>query len=695
MGKKKKGNSDTQVSRLAHLVGAALFFLLLVPVISFSAPSTLDDFINLGWHQYNTGKLDDAFNTFLSGVEKFPESPELHLALGQIYIEKGIIGKGREHLIKSLSLDDSTSRASTAHFLLAKLIREEDPSQALLHLYRALELGGSQTLLLNVAKQIRFCNLILTNSSVAESRVVKLHFAPYLISQDEADSLAELAEADCFLAETFTGYTLEEKIHVFLYPSERAIRAEIRTEEEESDPENREYHIVYYPNLDFMEIFSDQIIWDLQKKLNRHAGSNWVNIALPYAIRGRIPWHESAGNIDQSEVPVDIDDAVRSMLKAGIHMKLEYLINPGYYEYIDPIYLQAELGCFLKWVKFKYPTFRLQEIITQPNLTLILMREIPEIEKLWLDDLQRSKSLISDTMSADLWAKNIPISPLAGNPEIPVQVLKEGLSLYLQGSTASGLREIRRALDMDPSMGLGYYTLGWIEIQQDNPEKAEEYLSKAVLLLVSPVEIAWCHSFLSPIYLHNQRWNEALASLTIVINGIDSEEVKTWAEQMYAIVNHIIALKPNPPLPRDSEQFLNMTEFMQKWNLAVNQDKGVSAYISEVMDSSRNESLKKYYSSIKKEFPLAIFNHAVTSVGVSGSAILIETRVQLRITGSGKALPPHLLPLAEGGLLRYFQVMPSDKGWKIIDYEDGWFPYKTGREGIFGKKTTEGVLEKN
>ncbi|MFH1675669.1 MAG: tetratricopeptide repeat protein [bacterium] len=49
---------------------------------------TLEQWLDLGWDYFNANKIDEAFNTFLQAVEKYPESAEARLALAETYMEK-------------------------------------------------------------------------------------------------------------------------------------------------------------------------------------------------------------------------------------------------------------------------------------------------------------------------------------------------------------------------------------------------------------------------------------------------------------------------------------------------------------------------------------------------------------------------------------------------------------------------------
>lgn len=656
------------------LTAIFLLSLFLCSTSLAQSPGTLEEWLDKGWHYYNTHDYDEAFNVFLECVHLYPGSAEAHLALGELYLKRGVIDRGREQLLFSLELDDSTSHAARTHYSYASSIREENPTNALLHLYRAIELGGSTQLQLDIAQQIRFCTLLISMNSVSESGMVKIHFAPYLMAQTEADALAEKIESDLFLAERFTDYRVVETMHIFLYASERALRAELRDGDEELDASHREFHVVYDPNFDYLTIPCHQIHYDLQESLNRHAGLDWPINALPQAVLGRVKWYGSSRPGPDLPDTISVDDAVRAMDQEGILVRLEYLLNPEVSDITNPIVSNTELGSFLMWVKNNYGTAILQDVITQPNIEVILAMRIDDIERKWLASVDESASMISDLSSALEWARAIPVSPVAGNPDLPVQILKDGLRMYLNGQVGSGLREIHRALEIDPGLGLAYYTLGWIAAQDENWDEAEDYLSQACIFIEDPAELAWCHAYLSPIYLNRREWDKAHASLVIVMGGIDSPELQGWALEQLAFVEHVKALTPNPPLGRDSMEGNVMTTFMFQWNSLANSNDNVGSLVSSLMDDTRSYELINFYDSIRSKYPQVIFNHSVQQVGASGSAILVEVNLQARTAGNSRRNPPAIEPIFSDGLKIYFQVLPTEDGWKVMDWEIGFVP---------------------
>jgi tetratricopeptide (TPR) repeat protein len=422
----------------------------------------------------------------------------------------------------------------------------------------------------------------------------------------------------------------------------------------------------------------DQVVFDLQDELNRHAGADWVTRVLPVAVTGRLQPLDLDTGPELGPGGLDCDDAVRALLNGGSLVDLEYFQSEQYAPYIDPMVEQAELASFLRWVRRTYDRMKLQELLTQPNIELIFDADTHELQNAWLEDLRNTSSLIADTDRAELWVESIDPSPLSGNPDLPLDVLKEGIRLYLNGEVASGKRKIHEALQIDPALALGYYTLGWIACREGDWEEAEERLSLAVLLLERPEDIAWCHTMLAPIYLHDARWSLAQGSLTIVENTIESPALRSWADDLLMRVDHILNLRPDP-LDRDSPEFDLMRAFMTEWNQAANTDAGLLSFMSALIDPDRAAELNRFYSDIRRNYPSVVFNHAVTAVGRSGSTILVEMLVQAAFPGVATRLPPQLEALRKMEYLRYFQVMPSDEGWKVVDWEDGWFPLETSR----------------
>jgi len=657
---------------------AVLALAALLSLPSRAEILTVDQWIDLGWDYFNAGNIEEAFNTFLEAVEYFPESAEAHLALGEVYLEMGIVDRGRAELLKSLQLDDQTGLAAVAHYDYAVSMREEDTWQALLHLNAALRIGGSPALQFEIAQQIRFCHLLLQMTGRSQSGPVVLHYADYVLGSEEGDRLAREAESSLYLAESFCYFDVTKPLHIFLYPSERAVRAEIREPVDEMDPLHREYHVVYTPGIDLLPQLCMQVVADLQNDMNRHAGAGWVIRGLPTAVTRIVPWGDAGETESGGYSHIDCDEAVRGLQAEGALVELRYLVAEEYAQYVPELVARAELGSFLRWVRRTYDRRKFMELITQPNVDLVLGAEKAEIGRLWINDVLSSPNLIADPSLAELWVANQPVSPLAGDPDLPTMMLKEGLRLYLSGDEIAGKWQISRALDLDPALALGYYTQGWIACREGDRERAEDRLGMAVMLFERPVEIAWCHALLAPIYLHDARWDLAQASLVLVVTYTDSETVRGWAEESLARLSHIFALRPSP-LDRSSTEFGQAREFFQEWNQAANSGRGVSSLVSEMMDDVRRVSLSGFYGSIRETYPSVVFNHAIQDVGVSGSSILAEVRVQAAFPAVGQAfrpasLPEELAPLTTGGYLLFFQLMPTESGWRVLDWEDGWFP---------------------
>ncbi len=660
--------------RAAFSLGLMTFilssFLMHAPV--YAEPLTVEDWLDLGWDYYNHQDIDEAFNAFLQAVEHFPENAEAHVALGEMYLAKDVTDRGRDQMLIALQLDDETHVAARAHYLYAYSFREENPAQALLHLDRAFRLEGSQALQFDIAHQTRFCRLLIAMSGRTEAAPVVIHFRQDLFTQDEVDATAIEAESALFTIENFCFFEVEKPIHFFLYPSKTALLYEI-PEGYEFMLEYREYHIVWQPEFDWLTLLSIQVIEDLQESLNRHAGASWILETLPTAATGRAPWPTSAGPAGEQSTDIDTDDAVRALLNNENLVDLQYLWSEEFGPYIPEPVALAELGSFLRWVRKTYSVLNLQEILTQPNVELVLHADVTELQEAWLRDLELSESLISDPVHAESWAASLPDSPLAGNAELPVEVLKEGLRIYLDGEWASGIREIHRALEMDPGFGLAYYALGWIASQDGNWIDAKDRLTTAVLLMEDPNELAWCHMLLAPMYLNEARWDVAQASLQYVSDWSESPQSRNRADELIARVRRIQSFRMNL-LNRSTIEFSSMRDFMSRWNVAVNNGEDLSPMIDDTMDETESEELMKFYSGITDNHPSIVLNHALQKVGRDGMSLLLEVRIQAVFPDSSPYLTGELEPLGGPGYLMFFKVGSSEDGWVVVDWESGWFP---------------------
>ncbi len=660
---------------------AAFICCLAIGLLGFLSPAsrltaellTLSDWLDLGWDYYNAGNLDEAFNTFLETVDKYPDSAEAHLALGKVYLEMGVVERGRAELLRSLQLDDESSLAAVAHYEYAVSMREEDTWLALLHLNRAHEIGGAPSLHFEIAHQMRFCNILLNMPGRSENGPLVLHYPDYLFADGEAEKVGRDSESELYLVESFCYFDLDDPVHFFIYPSVRALYAEIVIEEDQSDPSHREFHVAYEPDMDLLDKLCMQVVYDLQQELNRHAGAEWVLRGLPTAVTGLIPLSEAVIGDKESGGVIGCDQAVCTLVDSGTLIDLSYLTSEEFQPYIPDMVARAEIGSFLRWVRRTYDSRIFQELITQPNIEIVLDAGIEELQHRWIHDLANTPNLIADPELSRQWAAAQPLSPLAGHPDMPLDVLKEGLRLYLSGQETAGLWEIHRSLELDPGLALGYYTLGWIECSRGDYEDAEEHLETALLLFESEEAIAWCHAMLAPIYLSDARWDLAQGSLQLVMTCSDSDDIRNWAMESAVRLNHIQMLRPFP-LDRDSVERGLMRDFMQEWNRASNSDEGVGSLISSMMDDTRGRSLAQFYSALREEYPTIVFNHAVQEVGRAGSAIMVELRIQAAFRGPRPRLTGANEALIDGGYLLYFQVIPTEDGWRVLDWEDGEFP---------------------
>ena len=647
------------------------------PSARSAEPRSLQEWLDLGWSYYNQGKREEAFKTFLQAASEFPDSSEAHLVLGLMYVEKGVINQARKEYTRSLQLDDTSPIAARTHYEFGLIIREEDTATALLHFNRSLELKGSTSLALEAAHQIRFCKLLVRLCGRSQSGLVVLHFFPGLISQAQGDALARKAEGLLYSVESFCSYDLTKAIHFFLYPSEDAIQVDIWNRNDYEDPEHREFHLVYFPALDMLPNLCRQVVTDLltEKKV-RLDRQSWIYMALPVAATGHLP---TAGNGNIPSNGIDCDDAVRALVAGGKFVKIKYLYHEQLADQVPVEVKLAELGSYLRWVHANYSVKQLQALITDPDWSSVLDLDTDATQVKWLDDLSKSKSLLSNSKLAAEWAAGIPVSPLVEGAEQPEDIVREGIKLYLGGDTATGKLELYRAVDTYPGIGLGYFALGWVSCRENNWDEAEKRLSMAVMFFESPEDIAWSYAFLTPIYFRDEKWELAKSSLALVVSNLSQPDVRQWAGGLMTLISHLISLQPTEPVDRSSAEFDAMRDFISRWNAAVNSGRGIQPLIGKAMERTRALALSNSYGSIKKDHPTVVFNHALQVVGVSGSELLLAVRVQAGIQDSSPQLPSEVEDLVKTGRMRYFRMARINKKWQIEDWEDSPYPMESMR----------------
>ena len=675
--------SDSKIRRVVphrpSRAGFGIWFLLAPAILFFLTVNsnaelqTLEQWLDLGWDYFNAGKTDDAFNTFLQAVDKYPESAEARLALAEIYMEKGLTDRAKAEILNALELDKESPIAARGHYLYGYLIREEDTWNALLHFNLTLKLGGSPKLLLDTAHQIRFCNQLIRMPGRSSAGEITLHYYSEMFTKAQADELAGIAQEDAYLAENFCYFKMAKPMHIFLYPSEEDLRYVIATDDEALTPEYREFHVVYDPNGNFIGTISNQIIWDLQTHLNRHAGKPWVGWALQAAIPGKSEIPSIDEPDSQVKTAVDCDEGVRALMAEKKLINLSYLFSDEYAPYIDPYVAQIELGSFLRWIKRSYESEVLQEIITQPNIDIILNEEIDNTQKRWIKDVMESGSLIGNPGNANKWASDLPITSIAGEPEQPTDILKNGLRLYLEGQRASGKREIMRALELDPGMGLGYYSLGWIACHEGEWDKAEEQLTMAVRLLDQPADIAWCHTLLAPIFLNKGRWDLAYASLNIVLTNIDDRNITESTKRSSDRVKHIMTFAAGP-IDRTLPEYTAATLFLTDWSNAINTRTEEDFLPKDKIERGKIAGLIKVYENIRKKSSQTVFIHTIDSIGKDGDDIIMKVLIHAVAKEPDATLLKSFEPFTTEGYPIFLKIGSSGEKYGIVDWEDGWFP---------------------
>jgi tetratricopeptide (TPR) repeat protein len=654
----------------------ACFYLWLALVIGCigtpnvsAEPKTLRDWLDQGWGYYNQGKIDDAFNTFLQTVEKYPDEAEAHLVLGWIYLDKGVTSLGRKELTRSLQLDDFSENAARAHYELGLSFREEDTALALDHLNRCMELKGSPSLQMEASHQIRFCKLLIRLCGRSESGSVILHYSPDLIDLATADALAKKTEGALYLVETFCAFKLTKQVHLFLYPTTDDIHVDIWDSRDYIDPVHREFHLVYTPSLDVFPYVSRQVITDLLRKARMKIDDGaWVYDVLPVAVTGDV--HIIDANGEDNGKEIDCDEAVKALSAQDKFVKLSYLVNPELADDVSPEVRLAELGSFLRWVRATYSADQLQRIITLGDIGIVLKAETDVVQNEWLTYVSKSKSLITNPKSASDWATKAPASILVEGADQPEDMVKKGLDMYLSGDTTNGKMEIHRVVNTYPGIGLGYYTLGWIACRESDWAEAEKQLTMAEMLFEKPEEIAWCYAYLAPIYLRESRRDLAKAALNIVISTIDNPDIRQWAGGLQARLSHLSTLEPVVPVSRESVEFGEARDFVAEWNKGANSGRDLKSMIQKDMDITRYTALSTFYSSVKKDYPSVMFNHALQAAMISGSDLLIEVRIQAVFKEKPGSLPVEMEDLANAGRLRYFRIAKMKKAWVVTDWED-------------------------
>ncbi|MFH1675668.1 MAG: hypothetical protein ABIC40_01500 [bacterium] len=512
----------------------------------------------------------------------------------------------------------------------------------------------------------------------SESGQIVLHYYSEMFTKTEADELAKNAGEDAYLSENFCYFKLAKPIHIFLYPTEKELRYVIATDSETQNPEYRDFHVVYDPNGNFIGPISVRIIWDLQTHLNRHAGKLWV----AWALKAAIPGKSDVPSIDETDmqtiISVDCDDGVRALIAGKKLINLSYLFSDEYAPYIDPFVAQIELGSFLRWIRRTCDSGVLQEIITQPNIDIILNEGIDDIQKRWIKNVYEGGSLIGNPGDANKWALELPFSPVAGEPEQPNNVLKNGLRLYLEGQRASGKREIMRALELDPGMGLGYYSLGWIACHEGKWDKAAEQLTMAIRLLDQPADIAWCHTLLAPIFLNKGRWDLAFASLNIVLNNIDDPNITVSTKLMSDRVKHIVTFI-STPIDRSLPEYTAATVFLTNWSNAINTRTEQELLPEKKTGRAKYSGLINIYDNIRKKSSQIIFIHTIDSVGKTGDDIIMKVRIHAVAKDPDAMMLKSFEPLTTEGYPIFLKIGPSGEKYEITDWEDGWFPLSSIR----------------
>ncbi len=99
-----------------------LLVLFVYAILGFSSVRAQDEGLKKGLTLLNQGNFDEAIVVLRQEVDKNPQEPEGHVALGISYLEKGENSLAQDHLQKAAQLDPNTV---TASYTLAMLYEKE------------------------------------------------------------------------------------------------------------------------------------------------------------------------------------------------------------------------------------------------------------------------------------------------------------------------------------------------------------------------------------------------------------------------------------------------------------------------------------------------------------------------------------------------------------------------------------------
>jgi len=89
-----------------------IIVVLVYAILGFSSARAQDDGLQKGLTLLNQGKVEEAIVVLQMEMDKDPQAPDIHLALGMSYLEKGDSALAQSHLEKVMELQPDSVPAS-------------------------------------------------------------------------------------------------------------------------------------------------------------------------------------------------------------------------------------------------------------------------------------------------------------------------------------------------------------------------------------------------------------------------------------------------------------------------------------------------------------------------------------------------------------------------------------------------------
>jgi tetratricopeptide (TPR) repeat protein len=483
-------------ARMPYLIVLITAFVLLSSQIASAQhiqipQGELGQKIELAWSYFHDGDYEGAVDILHTLLKDNPENPLVEHTLGYLYIKDRDWDKAAKYLQDSLvhTVDEKVNLWN--HIYLAEIFKQKGFfKKATGHLDFVQAHDLSTHMVKRVAKirmDIRVMKLLDSNVVVGH---VLIRYPHYLLPREQVEEMGAQLVSDWKRIAAFLNLSGDEKIEVFVYPSQRLMEkfypAELNLQAE--DYSFDQIHTLFHGEGDYLSALAPYAYHRLCKKYNRYGASLWFIGGLDDAIRetyNDIPlnsWVSELYNQDKlPELMFLVDDKYTKRMPSGIK---------------DP-----SGGSFILFLKDKFHPNDFLYILAEPNLEFNFDTTLEEIETQWIRHLRSGRSLLENKAHvAELVGKVEKfISPPVVGKDL-MDDLKKAATLNDLGKKEDALDKVESILHEEPRYGDALYLKG--KILYDNNKLMDSFdvfLEAVKYIPPDKISYGWACFFLARI----------------------------------------------------------------------------------------------------------------------------------------------------------------------------------------------------